>query len=111
MSSYHMNEEEMIKIVYAYAEKHKSFNLDLIDSFQEQWDEKGYLSDIQIQTLENIIDRFRMLLIPNFIWCHRCEKYHERYDVDEDEKSGEPIFTLAKSGCYYSCGDNCFSVG
>ncbi len=55
-----MDEEEMLKIVYSYAEKHKSFNLDLIDSFQDQWDEKGYLSDIQIQTLENIIDKFRM---------------------------------------------------
>lgn len=52
--------QDKIDIILAFAEEHSNFDTSFIESLQEQFDRKGFLSSSQEMALDNIIDKFRM---------------------------------------------------
>jgi hypothetical protein len=58
-----MDESEiraMIEATRDYAAEHDGFDESFVDSCEEQLDERGWLSDTQVQALRNICDGFRI---------------------------------------------------
>ena len=56
-----MEDHELIELIQEYAEYHKSFDIEFIDSIYGAYSEYGELTDGQHQACENIVNRFRML--------------------------------------------------
>ena len=57
------NEDEaqnLLDIVYNYAKTHDEFDTDFVDSLQNQFDDRGHLTETQLTALRNIIAKWRM---------------------------------------------------
>lgn len=50
--------EEKIEAILEWADKHPSFDTSFVESLQEQYEETESLSYKQIESLNNIIERF-----------------------------------------------------
>jgi len=53
--------EFMIETIKQYAEEHKSFDTEFIVSIESNFNEYGELTSYQLQAMENIINKFRMI--------------------------------------------------
>ena len=55
-----MDESELIDLIKEYAEHHRSFDTDFIDSIKEAFDEYGELTLGQFEACKKIVSKFRM---------------------------------------------------
>jgi len=53
--------EFMIETIKQYAEEHESFDSEFIESIESNFNEYGELTSYQLQAMENIINKFRMI--------------------------------------------------
>jgi hypothetical protein len=57
-----MDIEEKIEMVLEWADnENPDFDTEFIESLQEQYEEKGWLSEKQEEALDNIINKFRIM--------------------------------------------------
>lgn len=56
----HERVHELFEIIYDWADGKSFFDTTFIDSLHEQYEQREFLSESQIQALENIVEKFNM---------------------------------------------------